>query len=163
MTLIIWINHSMRLSLTRSESIELTTIITPRQRSPLWHLFLVRLGDYIVNSCDFYSYRIIRSSAFVTFQWVLPLLPRGLLLPAKSRVGLAPSNLPYTRTSRHIMFRIHIKSCYNIVLILLWREGHTCQINKIKYKPQYSHCRWNFSTDVSPGFSWWGNEGPSRA
>jgi hypothetical protein len=49
----------MGLSLTRSESVELTTIITPRQRSLLCLLLLVRLGDYIVNSCDFYSYRLI--------------------------------------------------------------------------------------------------------
>jgi hypothetical protein len=33
--LMIWINHSMRLPLTRSESTELTTIINPRLRSPL--------------------------------------------------------------------------------------------------------------------------------
>jgi hypothetical protein len=49
-TLMIWINHSLRLPLTRSESIELTTIITPRHRSLLNLLLLVRLGDYIVNS-----------------------------------------------------------------------------------------------------------------
>ncbi len=49
----------MRLSLTRSEGIELTTIITPLTLSPLWLLFMVRLGGYIVNSCDFYSYSLI--------------------------------------------------------------------------------------------------------
>jgi hypothetical protein len=49
----------MRLSLTRSESVELTTIITPRQWSLLCLLFAVRLGDYIVNSSDFYSDRLI--------------------------------------------------------------------------------------------------------
>ena len=43
----------MRLPLTRSESIELTTIITPRQWSLLCLLLLVRLGDYIVNVCEF--------------------------------------------------------------------------------------------------------------
>ncbi len=45
--------------LTRSESIELTTIITPLTLSPLCLLLLVRLGGHIVNSCDFYSYMLI--------------------------------------------------------------------------------------------------------
>jgi hypothetical protein len=59
----------MRLPLTRSESTELTTIITPRLRSPLYLLLPVRLGDYIVNSCDFYSYRLIgKLTAFLQLQ-----------------------------------------------------------------------------------------------
>jgi hypothetical protein len=41
--------------MTRSESIELTTIITPLRL----FLLLVRLGGYIVNSCDFYFYGLI--------------------------------------------------------------------------------------------------------
>ncbi len=68
-TLMTQINHSMSLSLTRSESVDLTTIITPRQRSLLCLLLLVRLGDYIVNSCDFYSYRLIgKLTTFLQFQ-----------------------------------------------------------------------------------------------
>jgi hypothetical protein len=43
-TLMIWINHSMRLPLTRSDSIELTTIITHRWLSNLSLLLQVRLG-----------------------------------------------------------------------------------------------------------------------
>jgi hypothetical protein len=57
-------NNSMRLPLTRSESVDLTKILTPRQWSLLYLLFLVRLGDYKVNSCDFYSYRLASSSHF---------------------------------------------------------------------------------------------------
>jgi hypothetical protein len=48
----------MSLVMTRSESIDLTTIITHRV-TVVFILFQVRLGGYIVNSCDFYSYRII--------------------------------------------------------------------------------------------------------
>ena len=59
----------MRLALTRSESIELTTIITHLRLSHLCLLFLVRLGGYIVNSCDFYSYRFIgKLTAFLQLQ-----------------------------------------------------------------------------------------------
>jgi len=49
----------MRLPLTRSESIELTIIITHLTLSHLWLLLLVRLGGYIVNLWHFYSYRLI--------------------------------------------------------------------------------------------------------
>jgi hypothetical protein len=49
----------MRLPLTRSESIELTTIIIHLTPSHLCLLLLVSLGGYIVNSWDFYSFRII--------------------------------------------------------------------------------------------------------
>jgi hypothetical protein len=49
----------MRLPLTRFESIELTTIITHQWLSHLCLLLLVRLEGYIVNLCDFYSYRLI--------------------------------------------------------------------------------------------------------
>ncbi len=49
----------MSLPLTKSESIDLTTIITPLHRSLLCLVLLLRLGDYIVNSCDFDSYMII--------------------------------------------------------------------------------------------------------
>ncbi len=59
----------MRLPLTRSESIDLTTIITPLHLSLLCLMLIVRLGDYIVNSCDFYSYRLIgKLTAFLQVQ-----------------------------------------------------------------------------------------------
>ena len=49
----------MRQLLTKSESIELTTTITLLTLYHLCLLLLVRLGGYIVNLSDFYSYRII--------------------------------------------------------------------------------------------------------
>jgi hypothetical protein len=49
----------MRLLLTRSESIEMTTTITLLTLYHLCLLLLVRLGGYIVNLSDFYSYRLI--------------------------------------------------------------------------------------------------------
>ena len=49
----------MRLPLTRSENIVLTIIIIHLTLSSLYRLLLVRLGDYIVNLSDFYSYRLI--------------------------------------------------------------------------------------------------------
>ncbi len=58
----------MRLQLTRSQSIDLTTIITPRQWSLLCLLWLVRLGDYMVNSCDLDSYRLIGKLTVFFFQ-----------------------------------------------------------------------------------------------
>jgi hypothetical protein len=60
---------SMRLPLTTSESIDLTTIITHRRLSHLCLLLQVRLGGYIVNLCDFYSYRLIgKPTAFLQLQ-----------------------------------------------------------------------------------------------
>jgi hypothetical protein len=62
----------MRLLLTRSESIELTTTITGITLLTLYHLcllLLVRLGGYIVNLSDFYSYRLIgKLTAFLHLQ-----------------------------------------------------------------------------------------------
>jgi hypothetical protein len=95
----ILINHSMRLPLTKSESVELTTIITPRQWSLLCLLFVVRLGDYKVNSSDFYSYRLIGklTAFFATSGVKVPEHDRGLFHfhcessspHLKSRVDLA--------------------------------------------------------------------------
>jgi hypothetical protein len=53
--LMIWI--LMRLLLTRSESIDLTPTITLLTLYHLCLLLLVRLGGYIVNLSDVYSYR----------------------------------------------------------------------------------------------------------
>ncbi len=47
-----------------------------------------RLHSEFVGLLFLQDHGDFRSSAFVTFQWILPLLPRGLLLPPKSRVGL---------------------------------------------------------------------------
>jgi hypothetical protein len=59
----------MRLLLTRSESIELTTAVTLLTLYRLCLLLLVRLGGYIVNLSDFYSYRLIgRLTAFLQLQ-----------------------------------------------------------------------------------------------
>jgi hypothetical protein len=56
-------------------------------------LLLVRLGGYIVNLSDFYSYRLIgklffsifRSSASGTKQWTFPLPPCDVLCGGKSK------------------------------------------------------------------------------
>jgi hypothetical protein len=65
--LMILIGHLMRLLLTRSESIELTTAIT--LLTPYHLLLLVRLGDYTVNLSDYYSYRLIEKlAAFLQLQ-----------------------------------------------------------------------------------------------
>ena len=59
----------MRLLLTKSESIELTTTITLLTLYHLCLLLLVRLGGYIVNLSDFYSYRLIgKLTAFLQLQ-----------------------------------------------------------------------------------------------
>ena len=72
-TLMIRIGHSMRRPLTRSESIDLTITITLLKASlKLYHLsllLLVRLGGYIVNLSDFYSYSLIgKLTAFLQIQ-----------------------------------------------------------------------------------------------
>jgi hypothetical protein len=59
----------MRLLLTRSKNIELTTTITLLTLYHLCLLLLVRLGGYIVNLSDFYSYTIIgKLTVFLEFQ-----------------------------------------------------------------------------------------------
>jgi hypothetical protein len=50
----------MRLFLTKLENITLIIITIRPTLDPLYLIFLVRLGDYIVNLCDFYSYNLIR-------------------------------------------------------------------------------------------------------
>ena len=55
----------MRLPLTRLENITLTIRISPLTISPL--CLLVRLGDYIVNLCVFYFYKLI-TKLTVSFQ-----------------------------------------------------------------------------------------------
>jgi hypothetical protein len=49
----------MRLLLIKYGNIVLTITIIPLPQSPLSLLFLVRLGDYMVNSLDYYFYRLI--------------------------------------------------------------------------------------------------------
>jgi hypothetical protein len=49
----------MKLLLTKLENIALTIITILLILYPSYLLFLVRLGDYIVNLCDFYSYKLI--------------------------------------------------------------------------------------------------------
>jgi hypothetical protein len=49
----------MRPLLTKLENIVLTIITILQILSPLFLLLLVRLGDYTVNLCDFYFYKLI--------------------------------------------------------------------------------------------------------
>jgi hypothetical protein len=59
----------MRLLLTKLENVSLTIITFHLMISPLCLLLLVRLGDYIVNLCDFYSYKLIgKLTAFLQLQ-----------------------------------------------------------------------------------------------
>ncbi len=59
----------MRLPLIKYGNIALTIITTHLEQSPLCLLLLVRLGCYIVNSLDCYSYRLIgKLTAFLQLQ-----------------------------------------------------------------------------------------------
>jgi hypothetical protein len=72
----------MRLSLTKLENITRTIITIHLMSSPLCLLLQVRLGDYIVNLCDFSFYNLIgkltvfccsfSSSACTIKRWTLP-------------------------------------------------------------------------------------------
>ena len=59
----------MRLPMIKYANIALTIITTHLEQSPLCLLLLVRLGGYIVNSIDCYSYRLIgKLTAFLQLQ-----------------------------------------------------------------------------------------------
>jgi hypothetical protein len=58
-TLMIWIGHLIRLSLTRFESTALTIMTIPLTLFALYLLLLVRLGDYTVNLYVLCSYRLL--------------------------------------------------------------------------------------------------------
>jgi hypothetical protein len=59
----------MRLPLIKYGNIAMTLITIHRAQSPLCMLLLVRLGGYIVNSLDSYSYRLIgKLTAFLQLQ-----------------------------------------------------------------------------------------------
>ncbi len=86
-------NRSMRLPMTRSESIDLIMIITHLTPSHLCLLLFVRLGGYIVNLWDFYSYYSpgnwpifcsFSSSACSIWPWPVPLPPHGFHFTGQS-------------------------------------------------------------------------------
>jgi hypothetical protein len=59
----------MKLLLTKLENIALAIITIPLPLYPSCLLLLVRLGGYIVNLCDFYSYKLIgKLTAFLQLQ-----------------------------------------------------------------------------------------------
>ena len=58
-TLMIYIVHLMRLSLTKLENITLIIITIPLPIFPLYLILLVCLGGYTVNLCDFYFYKLM--------------------------------------------------------------------------------------------------------
>jgi hypothetical protein len=97
----------MSLSLIKYGNITLTTIIILPVQSPLYLVFLVRLGGYIVNSLDCYSYRFIgkltvfffsfRNSSSSTKLWTIPLRHVTFSVTLKDKVG---NTLPKTPTLR---------------------------------------------------------------
>ena len=59
----------MKLLLTKLQNIALTVITIRLTLYPSCLLLLVRLGGYIVNLCDFYSYKLIgKLTAFLQLQ-----------------------------------------------------------------------------------------------
>jgi hypothetical protein len=59
----------MKLLITKLENIALTIITILLILYPSYLLLLVRLGDYIVNLCAFYSYKLIgKLTAFLQLQ-----------------------------------------------------------------------------------------------
>ena len=59
----------MKLLLTKLENIALTIITILLTLYPSCLILLVRVGDYIVNLCDFYSYKLIgQPTAFLQLQ-----------------------------------------------------------------------------------------------
>ena len=87
----------MRLLLTRSESIELTATITLLTLYHLYLLFLVRLGEYIVNLSDFYSYRVIGKRTVFSKVEVLRI---NLNIDGASITSRTHTHPSHTQTSR---------------------------------------------------------------
>ncbi len=90
-----WIGHYMRIQLTKYEHTSHTVIIVPLTLSPLWLLFLVRLGVYTVNLCviiifsqahretDRFFAVSFRSSSCWTWPWPVLLPTNDVLLTAQ--------------------------------------------------------------------------------
>jgi hypothetical protein len=96
----------MRLPLTRSESIDLTNMITHITLLHLCLLLLVRLGDYMVNFCDFYSYRLIgKLTAFLQLQeFSLRILPVD---SSTSAARQSPCNLKQGSTTSLLRLQLY--------------------------------------------------------
>ena len=107
----------MRLLLTRSGNIALTIIITLLTLSLLCRLFPVRLGGFIVNLSEFYSYRIIgKLTDFLKLQefsqWNQTWDHSSTFA---TRFFLPCSNHAYHRSS--------IKTCHYLLIISLNLDG----------------------------------------
>jgi hypothetical protein len=92
--LMIYIGPLMRLLLTRSESIDLTTTITLLTLYHLYLLLLVRLGGYIANLSDFYSCRLIgKLTAFLQLQEFSLRKPTVVCSTSAARFSLSSSKV----------------------------------------------------------------------
>jgi hypothetical protein len=119
----------MRLPLTRSESIELTVIITHLTLLHLCLLLLVCLGGYIVNLCDFYSYRLIgKLTAFLQLQeFILRILPVDSFTSAARRSPRSLNQGSATSLQRLQLYELILTLIYEFILTLMGRlslQGH---------------------------------------
>ena len=95
----------MRLLLTKLENITLIIITIPLTLSPSYLLFLVRLEGYIVNLCDFYSYKIIgKLTSFLHLQEF-----NLFNLPVTSSTSVVRRSLP-TLEQRLTIFSLRLQS-----------------------------------------------------
>ncbi len=107
----------MRLLLTRSGNIALTIIITLLTLSLLCRLFPVRLGDFIVNRSEFYSYRIIgKLTAFLQLQ---EFSQRNQTWEHSSTFATRF----FLPCSNHVYHRSSIKTCHYLLIIRLNLDG----------------------------------------
>jgi hypothetical protein len=97
--------------------------------SSLYLLFLVRLGGYIVNSFDCYSYRLIgkltdflqnfRSLTWATKLWTIPLPSRDVLGPpeSKSRYHPVHQSFNFTYYTQYWWVTYHFKNTYSPITL----------------------------------------------
>jgi hypothetical protein len=120
-----WISVSP-VTMIKYGNIALTTTITLLTQYHLCLLLLVRLGGYIVNLSDFYSYRIIEKLT-VSLQLqefslrnmiVTPLLSRGVLRPSKSKSRQHPrQGCSFTYQLKYWWDTYHFKNTYSPITL----------------------------------------------
>jgi hypothetical protein len=112
----------MKLPLTRSESIEMTTHL---RLSHLCLLLQVRLGGYIVNSCDFYSYTFIgKLTVFLQVQEFRLFKPTVTSSTYDTRLSLHSSKTGLVCLSLSLHLYV-LTSIYNIDGMTITSKSHT--------------------------------------